>query len=352
MIGPQLSIPEFRYRLHDDDEPHFHEWSGEARKALAETLWKTENVELTTVGIDIGSSTSHLMFARVHLQRKTQLLSSQFVVVRRDILWRSPILLTPFLADYTIDAKRLRVFVDEAYRSAGLTPAAIDSGAVILTGEAIKRRNARAIAGLFASEAGKFVCASAGHHLESVLAAHGSGATAMSRHTHRTLLNVDIGGATIKFALIRNGEIHSTCAVAVGGRLIAHDADGALERIEDSARRVALGLGIELRLGQVLAPAQRDRLGAALSDIVVGMIEQKAPEGLARELLLTDPLTGDVKPHLITFSGGMRGDVDAAAKWEKEAVAGFMRGWTKFIAACAPPSTLPASIRRSSQPRR
>src|SRR3989338_4972248 len=127
MIGPQLSIPEFRYRLHDDDEPHFHEWSGEARKALAETLWKTENVELTTVGIDIGSSTSHLMFARVHLQRKAQLLSSQFVVVRRDILWRSPILLTPFLPDYTIDADRLRAFIDEAYRAAGLAPADIDS---------------------------------------------------------------------------------------------------------------------------------------------------------------------------------------------------------------------------------
>ena len=109
-------------RLHDDDEPHFHEWSEEMRHALAETLWKTENVELTTVGIDICSSTSHLMFARVHLQRKTQLLSSQFVVVRREILWRSPILLTPFLPDNTIDAGSLRAFVDEAYRAAGLTP--------------------------------------------------------------------------------------------------------------------------------------------------------------------------------------------------------------------------------------
>ena len=120
--------------FHDDDEPHFHEWSEDAKSALAEVIWKTENIELTTVGIDIGSSTSHLMFARVHLQRKAQQLSSQFVVVRRDILWRSPILLTPFLADYTIDAERLRAFIDEAYRSAGLAPAQIDSGAVILTG--------------------------------------------------------------------------------------------------------------------------------------------------------------------------------------------------------------------------
>src|SRR5512138_2375395 len=149
-------------RTHEGDEPHFHEWSEATRRALAEAIWKAENVELTTVGIDIGSSTSHLMFARVHLQRKTQLLSSEFVVVSRDILWRSPILLTPFLPDYTIDAARLRGFIDAAYEAAGLAADDVDSGAVILTGEAIKRRNAEAIAGIFAAQAGKFVCASAG----------------------------------------------------------------------------------------------------------------------------------------------------------------------------------------------
>ena len=78
------------------------------RGELVEYIWKVENVELTTVGIDIGSSTSHLMFATVRLQRKTQALSSQFVVVERRILWKSPILLTPFLADGTIDARAPR----------------------------------------------------------------------------------------------------------------------------------------------------------------------------------------------------------------------------------------------------
>ena len=51
--------------------------------------------------------------------------------------------------------------------------------AVILTGEAIKRHNARAIAELFSEVSGKFVCASAGHHMECQMAAHGSGAVAM-----------------------------------------------------------------------------------------------------------------------------------------------------------------------------
>ncbi len=305
MHPPGRFVARAPLRAHDEDEPHFHEWSEEAKDELAATLWKVENVELTTVGIDIGSSTSHLMFAKVHLQRKTQQLSSQFVVVSREILWRSPILLTPFLPDYTIDAERLRAFVDEAYRSAGLAPRDIDSGAVILTGEAIKRRNAQAIAQIFASDAGKFVCASAGHHLECALAAHGAGATALSRYTHRTVLNVDIGGGTTKFALIRNGEIVGTCAVAVGGRLVAYDDDGSLTRIEDPALQAARALGIDLRLGQRPDDGSLDRLVDALSEIVIGMLRQQPAEGLAKELLLTAPMDTEVKPHWITFTGGV-----------------------------------------------
>src|SRR5207245_2278370 len=93
--------------LHEGDGDHVHEISAGRRGELTEYIWKVENVELATVGIDIGSSTSHLMFATVRLQRKTQALSSAFVVVERRILWKSPILLTPFLADGSIDAEGL-----------------------------------------------------------------------------------------------------------------------------------------------------------------------------------------------------------------------------------------------------
>jgi len=323
------SLPTMRttWRVHDGDEPHFHEWTEDDRKAVAEAIWKVENIELTTVGIDVGSSTSHLMFARVHLQRRTQELSSEFVVVSREILWRSPILFTPFLADFTIDAGRLRAFVDACYEQAGVAAADVDSGAVILTGEAIKRRNAEAIARIFAAQAGKFVCASAGHHMECVLAAHGGGATALSRHTHRTVLNVDIGGGTTKFALIRNGEIRATCAVAAGGRLVVQDERGVLTRVEEPARQAARALGIELRLGEPLAAAERDRLAEALAEVVISIIASAstggagggpageadsrragaaaAPAQLARELLLTEPLAGGEPPHLITFTGGV-----------------------------------------------
>ncbi|MDA1036072.1 MAG: ethanolamine ammonia-lyase reactivating factor EutA, partial [Chloroflexi bacterium] len=104
-----------------------------------------ENIELKTVGIDIGSSTSHLMFSRIHLQRAGELHSSRYVVVERETLYRSPILLTPYTADNSINTDRLQAFLNESYAEAGFTPDDVDSGAIILTGEALKRTNAHAI---------------------------------------------------------------------------------------------------------------------------------------------------------------------------------------------------------------
>jgi len=104
--------------MHETDFLHEHAMSEAERAAIARTIWSEENVEFRTVGIDIGSSTSHLLFAKVALQRQSQGLSSRFVVIGREIVWRSPILLTPFLPDGTIDARALGDFIGSCYRDA------------------------------------------------------------------------------------------------------------------------------------------------------------------------------------------------------------------------------------------
>ena len=126
------------------------------------------------------------------------------------MLHRSPILLTPYRAETgLIDVEALERFVDRAYADALLTPDDVDTGAVILTGAALERANARAVAELFAMHGGKFVCASAGHNLEAVMAAQGSGAVFISRDPVQTVLNVDIGGGTSKLALVRSEKLLS-----------------------------------------------------------------------------------------------------------------------------------------------
>src|SRR3984957_729319 len=265
--------------MHEVDFDHEHVETAEDRAAIARTIWDQDTVEFKTVGIDIGSSTSHLLFARVALQRQAQGLSSRFVVVGREIAWRSPILLTPFLPDGTIDARELGDFIQRCYRDSGFAQSDIDSGAVILTGEAIKRKNARAIDELFAEEAGKFVCATAGHKLEARLAAHGSGAVALSKARDTCMLHVDVGGGTTKLALIDRGVIVGLCAFAVGGRLIAQDADGVWTRIDQSAQLVAVDLGIEASPQAFADESVRHQIAQRLA---IGAADVIGGAGLAR----------------------------------------------------------------------
>jgi len=291
--------------MHETDFSHEHVETAAERAAIARTIWDQDNVAFTTVGIDVGSSTSHLLFAKVALQRQSQGLSSRFVVVGREIVWRSPILLTPFLPDGTIDAEALGAFFRRCYADAGFQQNAIDSGAVILTGEAIKRKNARAIDELFAEQAGKFVCATAGHKLESRLAAHGSGAVALSKTRDTCLLHVDVGGGTTKLALIDRGSIIGLCAFAVGGRLVAQDAQGAWTRIDHSAQLVADDLGVEIAPQALADENLRRRIAQRLAAIAADVIGGAPLDRLAQSLLLTEPLPRPVTPTALTFSGGV-----------------------------------------------
>jgi ethanolamine utilization protein EutA len=291
--------------MHETDFSHEHAETAADRAAVARTIWAQDNLVFTTVGIDIGSSTSHLLFAKLVLQRQSQALSSRFVVTGREIVYRSPIMLTPFLADGLIDAAALGEFIARCYRNAGFSQAAIDSGAVILTGEAIKRKNARAIDELFAAQAGKFVCASAGHKLEARLAAHGSGAVALSKSRGMCVLHVDVGGGTTKLALIDRGTIVGLAAFAIGGRLIATEGGGVWTRIDESARRIADHLSLKLSSSTLADEATRRRIVQRLAVTATDIILDAPLDALAQSLLLTEPLPRKAAPAALTFSGGV-----------------------------------------------
>ncbi len=304
--GSRPIAPPFWHEFGEDHEhEEDHPDGGWSEPTNPNDFYYADNIELTTVGIDVGSSTSHLMFSRLHLQRLGQYLSSRYVVVKREMLYRSPILLTPYRSDNTIDADALDTFFQQAYSEAGLSPREVDSGAIILTGEAIKRTNARAVADLFADHAGKFVCASAGHNLEAILAANGSGALDRSQRSGRTVLNVDVGGGTCKLALVRGGHVLETAAINVGGRLVAFDAERRVMRIEPAARSVAEHLGIPLHLGEHVSTEDVASVATALADSLFRIIRREPPDKLTDSLMLTTLLDSDQSVDLVTFSGGV-----------------------------------------------
>src|SRR5205807_3170925 len=173
----------------DADHDHDHDFDDDG-PVEDNPLWQQDNVALATVGIDIGSAGTQVIFSRVHLRRVAEDLTSRYYVVARETLFQSAVTLTPYLNEQRIDGARLGAIIDGAYNAAGLAPAQIDTGVVILTGEALRRENAQAIAAILSEKGGEFVTATAGHHMEAMLAAYGSGAARVSSDQSKRILNI------------------------------------------------------------------------------------------------------------------------------------------------------------------
>lgn len=238
------------------------------------------------------------------MRRQGLRLSSAFAVVARELLHRSPILMTPYADAQHIDTAALGAFITESYAAAGLSPEDVDTGALIVTGNAALKENAEAIARLIAADAGRFVCATAGPHLEAQLAAHGSGAVERSR-AGQTVLNLDVGGGTTKLTVAIDGRIRETAALAVGARVVALDANGRVTRLEHGALAAARAAGVHLSLGAQLDDEDLGGLARTLAEAVTSVVSARRFEGLARELLVTEAIELPDRIDSLQLSGGV-----------------------------------------------
>ena len=295
--------------MHDDIYDHDHPENFEIKEG--EIVTEIEGLEmfsLKSVGIDIGSSTSHLIFSHITLRREGASLSGKFKVTNREVLYRSPIMLTPYVSATKIDTDKVNEFIHAAYKEAGLTPEDVDTGAVIITGEALKKENAQPIVEFFAKYSGKFICAAAGHNHEALLAAYGCGAVDLSKSEHKTVLNVDMGGGTTKFSLVEDGVVTQTASINVGARLIAFDENDIVTRIEDAGRTMMKELGFKVELGQKISEKMKEDFGAYMAKIVFETIEEGPDSPMAKKLMVTAPFVnyrGLKQVQHIVFSGGV-----------------------------------------------
>ncbi|CAN5182871.1 ethanolamine ammonia-lyase reactivating factor EutA [soil metagenome] len=223
--------------------------------------------------------------------------------MERRTVHRSEVTLTPYSSPRRIDTGALGAFLERSYTKAALTRDMVDSGAVITTGEAARKENAAAIVALFSDEAGKFVCATAGHHLESLLAAHGSGAVARSRDAAAPLvLNVDFGGGTTKLAVCRGGRVLETAALDLGARAVSWDGARRVTAVTRAGARLARDRGMTVAVGDTID----DRTIEALADgIADAALRVASGEAIAADLWLTRPLATPGRFPTILFSGGV-----------------------------------------------
>ncbi len=262
-------------------------------------------IEILSVGVDVGSSTSHLVFSNLFLKRDQRSVTRRFNIEQRDIIYEGRIIHTPLLDDNTIDINKLTGFFKEEYQRAGIDPADIQTGAVIVTGESARKQNARQIVEALSNDAGKFVAATAGPNFESLIAAMGSGAAARSKDDNKTIVSCDIGGGTSNIAISRNGQTLSTSCISVGGRLLGVDSEGKIWRIDEPAAKVMAHLGMNYQIGDPISKEDIERIAAKFAEILIEVITGPAASSLARQLMLTADLNFPSRIDEYSFSGGV-----------------------------------------------
>jgi ethanolamine utilization protein EutA (predicted chaperonin) len=288
---------------HDEDTDHDHDHDhdvGPAGPIEDNPLWQADNVTLTSVGIDIGSAGTQVIFSRLRMRRMGEDLSSRYFVVGRETLYQSPVSLTPYSSEVRIDERAVGELIDDAYGAARIHPDDVDTGSVILTGEALRRENAQAIGEVLAEMGGEFVCATAGHHMEAMLAAYGSGAAKRSHDEDTHILNIDIGGGTTKLALVAHGHVEETAAIHIGGRLVVVDDSGRITRLDPQGAKLARAAGFDWQLGTQVSRAEIDRLTEWLAGTLLATLQSPRAD-----LYLTEPLHQLSGIDGVMFSGGV-----------------------------------------------
>jgi ethanolamine utilization protein EutA len=219
-------------------------------------------------------------------------------------LFQSPVALTPYQSEERIDDAKLGAIIDDAYNAAKLRPDQIDTGVVILTGEALRRENAQGIAKILSEQGGEFVTATAGHHMESMLAAYGSGAARVSSDEHKRILNVDIGGGTTKLGLVEKGKVIATAAVHIGGRLQVVE-DGKIVRLDPAGKHHAKRAGFNWARGNAVTSADMQQVAEVMADTLVAAVTARPLPHDVAHLYLTDPIAELGQIDGVMFSGGV-----------------------------------------------
>lgn len=260
--------------------------------------------QLLSVGIDIGTTTTQVIFSRLELVNRAAVSVPRYEFIKRDISWQSPVFFTPVDKQGELKEAELEALILAQYRAAGIAPQAVDSGAIIITGESAKTRNARPAVMALSQSLGDFVVASAGPHLESVIAGHGAGAQTLSRQRMCRVLNIDIGGGTSNYALFDAGNVSATACLNVGGRLLETDAQGRVVHAHPPGQRIVDALFGAGTNAQALTAGQLAQVARRMAALIVEVIEGTLSP-LAQGLMQTEVLPAGVQPEVITLSGGV-----------------------------------------------
>ena len=264
--------------------------------------------ELLSVGIDVGTSTTQVIFSALRVENTSGFTRAPDVAItEKRVTYQGESHETPLLDAIRIDADKLRTLVQEEFRRAGVAPGKVDTGAVIITGESARKENAAAVLNHLSGFAGEFVVSTAGPDLEARMAGQGSGAQAASKARRCRVANLDIGGGTTNIAAFDGGALAAVGCYDIGGRQLRFTPAGSITYISQSAARIAKAIGLHMRVGDT--PALDDL--RALARAMAQLLKDSITPGGASPLLASVKTNGSSDLNLarpvdfVSYSGGV-----------------------------------------------
>jgi ethanolamine utilization protein EutA len=261
--------------------------------------------EVLSVGIDVGTTTTQVVFSRLVLRdvaRPGQVPRIQ--VDEKSVAYRGEVHPTPLSAPDEVDAETLAALVRREYDTAGISPQSIETGAVIITGETARTKNADAILAALSAAAGDFVVTIAGPNAEAQIAGRGSGAARWASDHYEQVTSIDIGGGTSNAAVFSMGRHLSSSAIAVGGRQVEIDSSGLVLRVAPPGRSVIEDLGLDLKEGGRAPLEQLRAFCDVMADLVVDLATGREVR-VGRGLQLTPPLKDAGGSSSVFLTGGI-----------------------------------------------
>lgn len=249
-----------------------------------------DKTAILSVGIDVGTSTTQVVFSKLQMDNAGGYFSvPRVAIVDKEVVYKSEVYMTPLKTDVLIDTDALRDIVAAEFRKAGYRPEDTDSGAVIITGESARKENSDAVLKSLSDFAGDFVVSAAGPDMESLIAGKGSGAWQYSMDHHCRVANLDIGGGTTNVVLFEDGETAARGCLDIGGRLICMNPQGIITKVSPAAAVMAQAAGVSVSVGdrcdelkltavtRQMAAALNAYLGVGTKDIDAILRQIKTP---------------------------------------------------------------------------
>lgn len=271
---------------------------------------------LTSVGIDVGTTTTQVVVSDLEIRTTGAGGAARLEIVDRTIRYRGEVHETPLSSPQEVDVEAVAALVEGELESAGLRSSEIDTGAVIVTGETARKRNAEALARRLADEGGRFVAASAGAALEAILAGRGSGAAALAEKRGEIVANADVGGATTNVAVFEGGAVRETRCLDVGGRFLSLKA-GVVTDLTEPARRLCEAIGLSIEPGDEPSTEELRTFCGAMADRIVDCLRGPPYDALTRDLAIGSLPDESVEYDAVVLTGGIGRLLDAEAAPEE-----------------------------------